>query len=348
MTIDTTSNKSPYYAGDDTTGPWAFTFKTFDEVDLEVTKLSNGVETVLVLNTDYTVSLNADQEANPGGEITTTVSLATGETLIIRRVVSALQGVDLTQGGAFNPTVIENALDRLTMLAQQLEERIARAFSLSVVAAEGVASLELPTPAAGYALRWDSLASALENINPAAWGYGTDPGRQTLVVPARAILPRVTNGPSVGLIEMATNKTMVATLDFDGATAEYAQFEIPEMPKSWDKNTIIVKFVWSRASGAASFGVRWSVRAKAVSDGDDIDTAFGTAQGISDIGGTADYRYTSAETPAVTVGGTPANGDGIVLEIYRDPAHVDDTMSTHDARLHGVVVFYTTDTANDA
>lgn len=325
--------------GNGVTTVFPYTFKILNQADIAV-----YVDDVLqTLTTHYSVS---GVGVDGGGNVTFVSAPANGAVVVRIREMAYDRATDYQENGDLLAQTADDDFDRIVMMAQQLNEKLARAISLKV-GTTGVDNV-LPDPEASYLIRWNGAANALENLNPASFGYGTDPGRQTLVVPSRAIVPRLTNGPAVGLIEIATNKTMVVTLDFDGATAEYAQFEIPEMPKSWDKNTIIVKFVWSHASGAASYGVRWNVRAKAISDGDSIDTAFGTAQSVSDTGGTADYRYTSAETSAITVGGTPANGDGIVLEIYRDPAHADDTMSTHDARLHGVVVFYSTDTANDA
>ena len=346
MTISNTSNLSPYYAGSGTTGPFAFSFKIFTTADVQVrrTNPSNVTET-LVESVDYTVSMNGDQNANPGGTITLTQALDIDYTLVMRRVVDATQETDLQQGGAFLPEVIENALDKLTMLMQQVEEAINRAL---VVASsiEGL-DLNLPTPQANMLLRWNSLANALENFDLASYTFGTDPGKQTMYVPAGAIWSRLTNGPAANVIELGTNKTMVASLDFDGATAEYAQVEIG-MPKSWNEGTITLQFDWSHTSGAAAFGVRWNARAKDVADGEALDGAFGTEQSVSDTGGTTDYRYLSAETGAITIANTPSQNGKVVIEIYRDPTHADDTMSTRDARLHGVFVHYATDAANDA
>ena len=168
MTIASSTNKTSPFAGNDTTGPWAFTFKTLDEADLEVIKLVSGVESVLVLNTDYTVSLNGDQEASPGGDITTTANVATGETLVIRRVVEALQGVDLVQGGAFNPSVIETALDRLTMLAQQLGEEVDRSVKVDLTSGDDPATLIASVIAAETAATASADAAAASEAAAAA------------------------------------------------------------------------------------------------------------------------------------------------------------------------------------
>jgi hypothetical protein len=52
-------------------------------------------------------------------------------------------------------------------------------------------------------------------------------------------------------------------------------------------------------------------------------------------------------TAAITIGGTPAEADWVVFQVYRNAASGSDTLAV-DARLHGVALIYTTDTANDA
>ncbi|MCU9930989.1 hypothetical protein OFL77_27025, partial [Escherichia coli] len=62
-----------------------FSFKIFAAAtDLLVTLAdSNGVETALAYSTDYSVSMNADQNANPGGTITTVSTYAAGYTVTV-------------------------------------------------------------------------------------------------------------------------------------------------------------------------------------------------------------------------------------------------------------------------
>jgi hypothetical protein len=78
--------------------------------------------TTLALTTDYSVTLNSNQDTSPGGSITLTAgNLAVGTTLTITSGIAALQGLDLANGGAFYPDVINDALDKLTILIQQLQ-----------------------------------------------------------------------------------------------------------------------------------------------------------------------------------------------------------------------------------
>ncbi len=171
-------------------------------------------------------------------------------------------------------------------------------------------------------------------------------GKQTAWVPAGALTPRTTNGPAIGSVELATNKVMVATLDFDAATVEYAQFVVA-MPNGWDEAALTFRFVWSHAATTTNFGVVWAVRALATGDDDAMDAAFGTAVTVTDTGGTTNDQYTSAETAALTAAGSPAAHDLLRFEVYRAATDGSDTLAI-DARLEGVVVYYTTNALSDA
>ena len=91
----------------------------------------------------------------------------------------------------------------------------------------------------------------------------------------------------------------------------------------------------------------WSIAGVALSDGNALDTAFGTAVLVTDTGGTTNAVYDSPESTAVTIGNTPAENDYVVFQVARVPANASDTMAV-DARLLGVRLLYTTNAGNDA
>ncbi len=120
MTISSQTRKAGPFIGNGSTTAFPFTFKVFAASDLVVTRANTtGAETVLALGTDYTVTLNANQNTNPGGSVTLTSALATNFKLVLSSAVPNLQPVDITNNGGFYPKVINDALDRLTILAQQ-------------------------------------------------------------------------------------------------------------------------------------------------------------------------------------------------------------------------------------
>lgn len=123
MTIETTTSRVQYDTNG-TTGPWTVPFYFLEDGDLLVTYAdSDGLETTLVLTTDYTAT-GAGVPA--GGTVTTVSSYVAGGTLTITRNVAALQEVDYVETDSFPAETHETALDRLTMLAQQLIESIRR------------------------------------------------------------------------------------------------------------------------------------------------------------------------------------------------------------------------------
>jgi hypothetical protein len=203
----------------------------------------------------------------------------------------------------------------------------------------------------GDAVRFEQAALAANNLSDLAnaatarTNLGVAYGKQSIWVPAASMTPRATNGAAPGLLEMTTNKNMVATLDFDAATQEFAQFDI-RMPKSWNEGTVTFIPVWSHPSTVTNFGVVWGLDAVAVSDDDTLDVAFGTEQISTDTGGTTNDSYQGAESSAVTIAGSPAAGDLVMFRVHRNPANVSDTMAV-DARLHGVLLLYINDTTND-
>lgn len=170
-------------------------------------------------------------------------------------------------------------------------------------------------------------------------------GTHSIWVPAVAMYGRTTDGAATGSAETSTNKVMLKTLDFDATTAEYAQFAV-RMPKSWNLGTVSASFVWSHAATTTNFGVTWGIQGVALSDGDALDTAFGTAVYVDDTGGTTDDVYTTATTAAVTIAGTPTAEDYVVFQVQRDPDDSADTMAV-DARLHGVMLYYVTNAPTD-
>lgn len=171
-------------------------------------------------------------------------------------------------------------------------------------------------------------------------------GKQTIWIPAAAMTARVSNGAAVGTTETSTYKVVLKTLDFDQSTDEFAQFDV-RMPKSWNEGTVTAYFLWSSAISGTN-AVVWGLQGVAISDGDALDVAWGTAQTVTDSQVTGSgYLMQSAETSAITIAGTPAAGDWVKFQVYRDADNGSDTLAG-DARLHGVVLIYTTDAINDA
>lgn len=171
-------------------------------------------------------------------------------------------------------------------------------------------------------------------------------GKHAIWVPVAAMTPRTTNGAASGLTELTSNKVMVRSLDFDAATVEYAQFSI-RMPKSWDEGTVTFVPQWSHAATTTNFKVSWGLQAVAISDGETLDAAFGTAIYSNDTGGNTSYAYAGPESSAVTIAGTPAAQDLVIFQVLRKADDATNDTLAVDARLHGITVFITTDAGSD-
>lgn len=165
---------------------------------------------------------------------------------------------------------------------------------------------------------------------------GSDPKR-AIYIPASTMIARTTNGAASGTSETATNKVMIKSYDFDKDTDEFIQFQMPS-PKYWDAGTVTAEFYWTATSGSATETVQWAIQGQALANDDALDTAFGTAQSVSDaLIATSDVHISSA-TSAVTIGGSPTAGDWIAFQIYRDVS--EDTLAA-DAKLLGVRIAFT-------
>lgn len=145
MTISSTTRVAGPFIGNGTASVFGFSFKVFAAADLDVIRLnsSTGVETTLVLNSDYTVTLNGNQNTNPGGSVTLSAgALATGLTLTITSDIANLQPTDLTNQGGFYPEVITDSLDRATIQIQQMADDLTR--SIKAPISDGSPNMELP------------------------------------------------------------------------------------------------------------------------------------------------------------------------------------------------------------
>lgn len=177
MTISSTTRIAGPFTGNGTASTFPFTFKVFAAADLDVVRLnsSTGVESTLVLNSDYSVTLNGDQNSNPGGSITLLAgALATGFTLVITSDIANLQPTDLTNQGGFYPEVITDSLDRATIQIQQISDIGDRTIKIPIT--DGSLNMELPTADA----RANSFLAFDANGLPTAITAGTSGAPTTI------------------------------------------------------------------------------------------------------------------------------------------------------------------------
>ena len=144
MTVSSSTTKVSLSANG-TQHSFAYTFKIFAAADLEViVRTSAGTETVQTNNTNYIVTgagnanggnvlfkFNTGDASNAHHDASTDHRPASGTTVIIRRKLTLTQGTDYVENDPFPAAAHEDALDRLTMVTQQIQEELDRSIKAS-------------------------------------------------------------------------------------------------------------------------------------------------------------------------------------------------------------------------
>lgn len=231
MTVASTTRKAGPYTGNGVATSFAFAFKVFTTADISVVKAdSAGTESTLVLDSDYSVTLNADQTANPGGSITYPLSgspLTAAERLAILGGVAYNQTTSLPNGGAYNASIVERALDRLTILIQQILEIANRGVRLAATAASNVSGT-LPAPVPLALLGWNSAATAIQNFAGVA-GVAVSTFMTTVVAAANAVTARTALGSTTVGDAVFTAASAAAARSTLGAAASGANTDITSL-----------------------------------------------------------------------------------------------------------------------
>ena len=135
----TTTTQRVQYTGDTTTTLFSFSFRVYASTDITVYTTTSGVDNLNVLTTDYSVTVNATT-ASPGGSITMVTAPGSDTTVTMYRDLSQVQSTAYTVGGPFPAAAHEQALDKLTLMVQDLSERIDRRIPDYDVTSSGTAA----------------------------------------------------------------------------------------------------------------------------------------------------------------------------------------------------------------
>ena len=170
---------------------------------------------------------------------------------------------------------------------------------------------------------------------------------RTIYVDAGGMVPVVTNGAVASTEEMhATNFTTLDYLAFSANTEQYADFKIV-MPEQYDNGTIKAKFYWKAAGAESNVSVVWGIKAYAGTEAESLvgdSGLWGTEQVSKSTNASGhivlDDLNISPTTPALTIGGTPAEGKLLFVRIFRKVAHANDDYADA-AELLGVNIQYT-------
>lgn len=263
MSISSSTRRAGPYAGNGATVAFGFPFKVFATSDLRVAKTSvGGTETDLVLGTDYAVSLNSAQDTNPGGTVTAVVAPLTGEKLTILSAVASVQPVVLQNAGGFYPAVLNDALDRNTILVQQLGELLGRTVALPI---SYTGSTALPGPIPSGVLGWNATGSGLDNIDTATLA--------TAIAYGGVSADTFTGNGATTVFVLSSSPGSINNLDVSVAGV----VQVPTTNYTWDGTTGIT-FLVAPANGAKVY-IRFN---QGLAQGSISDGAVSTAGKVVD------------------------------------------------------------------
>lgn len=129
MTVSSTTTRNSY-TGNGSTTVFAYGFKIFDDDDITVIlrTTATGAETVQTKTTHYSVS---GVGSASGGNITFGTAPTSAQTVVLLRQTAQTQTTDYTPNDPFPASSHEDALDKLTLLAQDQQDELDRAIKLS-------------------------------------------------------------------------------------------------------------------------------------------------------------------------------------------------------------------------
>lgn len=156
MTISSQVRRHNYIAaGGQTVFP--FTFEILAKTDLLVYK--GGVLESII--THYTVS---EAPWTAGGNVTFNVAPGADVEVVILSGLPLTQVTQFLEGKKFPAASVEDAMDKLTLLIQDLKEAVGRALKLEITSLKS--GLSVPDPVAANALMWKDDLSGLKNFVP--------------------------------------------------------------------------------------------------------------------------------------------------------------------------------------
>lgn len=216
MAVETTDNRRSY-SGNGVTTAFSFPYKFLADEDLVVIVRNDdtGVETTKTLTTHYTVT--GEGEA-AGGTVTMLTAPTADESIVIYSDPDATQPVDLVENDRLPAETTEQALDRLTILVQRLQDRIDRSSRLS----DGFSPSFDPT----WPANLDQAAGKIPVVNDTGdgWEEDVDDWADPSEVESGALLT-AHNADTTG-IHGITDTAQLVTLDTAQTVAAIKTFDV--------------------------------------------------------------------------------------------------------------------------
>ncbi len=292
MTISTEIRVAGPYTGTGAVTEYPFEFKVFTSADVLVVQTdTDGVESTLEETTDYGVTLNPDQDDDPGGTVTLNSALVLNYLLTITSQVADTQEVELTNNGGFYPRVINDALDKLVILIQQVKNLTTRSLKFPLSDGEAL-NTELPTAAvrANKVLAFDTNGeAAVSNMTLAQ-----------LEAPSSAAADAQAARVAAEAAQAATEAVAAAYTDarpvdrFNGTGAQTA-FTLSSAPGSENNTWVFISGVYQQKDTYSVSGTTLTFSVAPPSGTGNVEVVYGT---ILPIGTPSDSTVTGAKLVA--------------------------------------------------
>jgi hypothetical protein len=373
MTINSSTRIAGPYTGNGSTTAFPFSFKVFSTAEVSVVQTNLSlVETTLTLGTNYTVSLNANQNSNPGGTVNMVSAPASGFLITLTSSLGYTQTLDLTNQGGFYPSTINDALDRATIQIQQLNEQVGRSVKVNISSSVSPADL-INTIISSAASSTTSATNAATSASNAATSATSASGSATSASTSASTATTQASAASTSATNAAasasTATTQAALATTNGAAqvalattqATNASTSATSAATSATTATTQATNASSSASSASTSATNASTSATTASTAATTATTQATAAGTSATN--AATSATAAAASAASVGFTltststltnktltaPVITNSLVTGI-RETATVSATAATGTVQfdaLTQVVLYYTTNASGN-
>lgn len=216
MTVSTTASRISY-TGDDTTDALSFPYPVLAEGDLVVieTVIATGVETTQTITTDYTVSIAGDGSS---ATVTPVSTFASTTTWTIYRDPAATQSTDFVDNDSLPAASIENALDRLTMIAQRSRDIVTRSLRQPEGDTADISALPTKVDRASTYLAFDADGDPIATAGTTS-DITVSTFMETLLDDTTAAAARTTLGAGTGDGDLSAADTSTTFVGNNKATA---------------------------------------------------------------------------------------------------------------------------------
>lgn len=166
--------------------------------------------------------------------------------------------------------------------------------------------------------------------------------KEVIWIPAKAMIPSLTSGASVGFTESPTSKIIQNYMSFSDSTVQSAQFDV-FMPKTWNKSNVVYKVICSPLLNVASStsNTVWNLQAAAISSLDSLDPVLTNYSKQVIMGNSNNIIYVS-DGGTLTINGNPQDNDLVVFKIIRQTDDALDNLATR-SRLLGIQIILNSD-----